>query len=480
MEEYKFEQRNNHYKIAFVSDFFYPKLGGVEMHQYQLAQCLQKLGHKVIIITNCKQGRQGVRYLGDGLKVYNCPIVEFFHGVSLPAMFLRLPLFRNIFIREKIDIVHGHQLSSMLMYDVFEVAKALGKKCIFTDHSLFNFIAPENHITNKLLKSFVCHLDAAICVSHVGKENFSLRTRNDPKKVYVINNAVNTRNFRPKEKNEVLDFPPNFEEKEGVLNIIMIGRLVKRKGIELSLKIIPRICQKYPNINFIIGGSGYGVQDLEDMRDKYLLNGRITFLGDVPNHKVRDVLCRGKIFLNTSLTEAFCITILEAASCGLFVVSTNVGGIPEVLPPDMVYLTDPNVDKLCEKLDLAIQNIDSIDEEANHKVIKSLYSWKPVAKKTEKVYEEVMNTPSLCLGDMFKLTFSGGWLQGLLCCMKFCLLIFIAWVAEYIQPEADIDPAVDFPVKEYISNKEKYGDHEFIFDTREDSLMMKKYPHKKD
>ena len=45
-----------------------------------------------------------------------------------------------------------------------------------------------------------------------------------------------------------------------------------------------------------------------------------------------EVLVRGHIFLNTSLTEAFCIAIVEAAACGLMVVSTNVGGVPEVLP----------------------------------------------------------------------------------------------------------------------------------------------------
>jgi phosphatidylinositol glycan class A protein len=39
---------------------------------------------------------------------------------------------------------------------------------------------------------------------------------------------------------------------------------------------------------------------------------------------------RGHIFLNCSLTESFCIALLEAASCGLFVVSCRVGGVPEV------------------------------------------------------------------------------------------------------------------------------------------------------
>jgi phosphatidylinositol glycan class A protein len=57
---------------------------------------------------------------------------------------------------------------------------------------------------------------------------------------------------------------------------------------------------------------------------------------------VAGVLNRGHIFLNTSLTETFCLSMLEAASCGLIVVSTNVGGIPEVLPQKMAYLAKPN------------------------------------------------------------------------------------------------------------------------------------------
>ena len=79
------------------------------------------------------------------------------------------------------------------------------------------------------------------------------------------------------------------------------------------------------------------------------------------------VLVQGDIFLNTSLTEAFCMAIVEAASCGyvlvdffllnkrirgalhvfsffsLQVVSTRVGGVPEVLPGDMIKLAEPSV-----------------------------------------------------------------------------------------------------------------------------------------
>jgi len=45
------------------------------------------------------------------------------------------------------------------------------------------------------------------------------------------------------------------------------------------------------------------------------LHDRVELLGAVPHKNVRDVLIRGHIFLNCSLTEAFCIAILEAAWC---------------------------------------------------------------------------------------------------------------------------------------------------------------------
>ena len=54
-------------------------------------------------------------------------------------------------------------------------------------------------------------------------------------------------------------------------------------------------------------------------------------MGELSHSDVREkLLVNGDIFLNTSLTEAFCMAIVEAVACGLTVVSTKVGGIPEV------------------------------------------------------------------------------------------------------------------------------------------------------
>ena len=61
--------RMNHKEpvVAMVCDFFYPGLGGVEMHIYQLSQCLIQRGYKVIVITHYRGERHGVRYMTNGM-----------------------------------------------------------------------------------------------------------------------------------------------------------------------------------------------------------------------------------------------------------------------------------------------------------------------------------------------------------------------------------------------------------------------------
>jgi len=132
------------------------------------------------------------------------------------------------------------------------------------------------------------------------------------------------------------------------------SRLVYRKGIDLLAGIIPRF-KNTPNVNFIIVGDGPKRDLLEEIREKTNMQDRVEMVGAVEHAKVRDVLVRGHIFVNTSLTEAYCMAIVEAASCGLQVVSTSVGGIPEVLPKSLILLVEPEIDAIYGAILVAIE-----------------------------------------------------------------------------------------------------------------------------
>ena len=217
--------------------------------------------------------------------------------------------------------------------------KTNGLRIVFTDHSLFGFSDTASIHINKCLKWILTEIDACICVSHTNKENLTLRTAVSPSVIHVIPNAVDTSRFLP---DRTLIDPKN------KINIVIVSRIHYRKGMDFLIDIIPETLKKFPNAHFIIGGDGPKMPLLVELRDKYNLRDRMELLGHVPHNKVREVLCRGHIFLNTSLTEAFCIAIIEAASCGLVCVSTDVGGIPEVLPSDMIYLAAPKSRALCD------------------------------------------------------------------------------------------------------------------------------------
>jgi phosphatidylinositol glycan class A protein len=184
------------YSVLLVSDYFYPNLGGVEMHMFQLGQCLIERGHKVTVMTNTySKERMGVRYVSNGMKVYHLPLLPFASQDSFASFMFLLCILRKICIRESIDIVHGHQTTALLNIGSLLHGVTLGKKVVFTDHSLFGFSDAASININKVLKWVITNADAAICVSHVNKDNLSLRAAVDPNIIYVIPNAVDTTRF---------------------------------------------------------------------------------------------------------------------------------------------------------------------------------------------------------------------------------------------------------------------------------------------
>jgi phosphatidylinositol glycan class A protein len=102
---------NGRLNICLVCDFFYPSLGGVEVHVYQLSVALIRRGCKVIILTHHYKNRQGVKFMGNGVKVYYLPNLILHEGTIFPTIVGLSPIFREILIKEQIDIVHCHQVT---------------------------------------------------------------------------------------------------------------------------------------------------------------------------------------------------------------------------------------------------------------------------------------------------------------------------------------------------------------------------------
>ncbi|CAG7837319.1 unnamed protein product [Allacma fusca] len=428
------------HNICMVSDFFYPNMGGVEEHIYQLSQCLIEKGHKVVVITHSYEDRKGVRWMTNGLKVYYVPAQVFYNGSILPTLFSTLPILREIFVREAISIVHCHGAFSSLGHDALFASKLVNLKSIFTDHSLFGFADASAIITNRFLEISLADVTHCICVSNIGKANTVLRGKVNSDVVYVIPNAVDSSTFKPLLPHE--QPPPNDR-----IIVVLLSRLVYRKGVDLMTEIMPIICNKYNDVDFIIGGDGPKRLQIEEVRERF--GDRIKLVGALKHSQVRDFLVQGHIFLNTSLTEAYCMAIVEAAASGLQVVSTKVGGIPEVLPSELIVLSEPTVTDLVAALDITIaarRNQTFPDPMQAHRKIALWYNWRDVARRTEVVYNSAINEP--CPKDIERLRryMKIGWLVGPLVCLLFALGRIVITFCRLYLPTKMIDEAKSFPV----------------------------------
>jgi len=94
--------------------------------------------------------------------------------------------------------------------------------------------------------------------------------------------------------------------------VVVISRLVYRKGVDLLVRIIPVICKKFPTVDFIIGGDGAKKIILEEMAEQEQLQDRIEFLGAVPHSNVRDVLTR--VCLACSFQSGSLVLIVDTFS----------------------------------------------------------------------------------------------------------------------------------------------------------------------
>ncbi|KAI5888774.1 glycosyltransferase family 4 protein [Schizophyllum commune H4-8] len=410
-----------------VGDFFHPNVGGVENHIYMLGVQLLARGHKVIVITHSHRDRVGIRWLLPGLKVYHIPFPPIANSATLPNFFTFLPYFRTIILREHIQLVHAHASLSSLGHEALLHAHLLGVRTVFSDHSLFGFEDAASILTNKLLVGTLKNVDAVICVSHTGRENTVLRgqlfepreddptaltVRND---VYVIPNALVADHFVPD--------PPTSTD---IITIVVMSRLAYRKGIDLLVATAPHVCRLFPNVRFLVGGTGPKLIDLLQMREKHRLQDRIELLGPVAHG---DVLA------------SFGIAILEAACAGLYVVSTRVGGVPEILPEDMICFAEPEEDDVVRAIARAVRHIQAgaHDPLRAHARVRTFYDWAAVTGRTERVYRAVIAAPERDLMERMRRNLSLGPWFGMIQVIILVVDCLFFLILEWLIPREDID-----------------------------------------
>ncbi len=391
-------------RIALCSGLMYPMIGGVEYHVLQLARQYCARGHHVIILAQSFPGFSGVRYLEGGFKIYYMPMRGFapIGNSILPSAFSHLGLYHNILRRERIGIVHGHQAGSYMGLESVWFGHSLGLTTCFTDHSLIGMGSVGTVVMNKFLSFTLACADAVVGVSRESTENTLLRSGRcfmpGDTLVRSIPNAVDTEVFKPCHE--------RCPDPENGVRVVAVSRLSYRKGTDLLIQCIKAVLDddSLPKTFFDVIGTG-SERYVNQIQDLVNLSPYVVYHGSLPHKEMVTIQQRGHISLCTSLTEAFCMAVVEGAAVGLEPVSTAVGGVVGLLGEGDITLCrlgeDMDGSELVDGLKRRIMAVHATSGPSKaihrrsraqrlHDVVAERYNWSTVAEETLSLYDDAV------------------------------------------------------------------------------------------
>ncbi|WP_338631215.1 glycosyltransferase family 4 protein [Clostridium baratii] len=302
------------------------------------------------------------------------------------AVLKNIKKLKKILNKEKFDVVHVHSIVSNLFFQLANHKKKLPS--IITVHSRSDFDRKKSlkgNILNKLELILLNRNSAVVSVSNSIKEY--LIEKNIKKSITVIHNG--SRDLKKYMNDSCLKNFKNKYFKEEDLIIGFVGRLTEVKGIYNLVDIVNLSNKINKKIKFIVIGEGILRDYIEEQVELNKLENikLLGFKNDIENY-----IPYFDMLIMPSNMEGIPLTILEAMSCGVPCVGSDVGGIPEIINEKIGFLYN-NSDKkeLVLKLDFIEKNRYKLNtlKENCLKEFSTKWNMESVIKKYINQYEKI-------------------------------------------------------------------------------------------
>lgn len=370
-------------RISIFVPFFPPKhFGGFEIASENIANYLTKNGHEVHVLTRLDKGlpKESIK---DNFYVHRVfrPMIRIIGSILFWIKILRC--------LKKIepDVIHiqafGFETPVFLL-----IKKLLKKPCVIWGQGSDVYV--QWMFKEPISKIVFKKADAIIALTDDMK--------NEMKKIYdrdidVLPNGIDLCKVKCLSKQDVRD---ELGIKRDRKIILFAGALHPIKGLAYLIEAITYIKDK--NKQLILVGDGDERIQLEELVKKLKLEKYVTFIGKVPYNEVFKYMVASNIFVLSSLSEGLPNVILEAMASGLPIVSTRVGGIPEIIKVgENGFLVEPkNPQQIAEKINLFLED-NKLREKIskNNKQKAKEFSWESVIERLEKIYFRVINMKNL-------------------------------------------------------------------------------------
>ncbi|MFV8280384.1 GT4 family glycosyltransferase PelF [Christiangramia marina] len=300
----------------------------------------------------------------------------------------------------KCDIAH-------LTLSGFPVIPALiahykyGTKIMLTEHGVFireRLLALNNSEYPFFLKRLLIRFSEAIArlayyksEAIVSVNKFNIKWEKmygaDPKKISIIYNGIDSDKFKPKPKPDHL---------KNVPTVVAAARIFELKDVITMIRSCAVVQKSIPDIQYLIYGDDRAVPEYTDtclhLIDELGIKKNFKLMG--PRSDSHNIFPEGDLSILTSISEGFPYTVIESMSCGVPVVSTDVGGVKEALDENSGFLCKPkNAQEIGDRVIELLQNHELRSKMATHARQRVLdhFTISKFIRQYEDVYEQLLN-----------------------------------------------------------------------------------------
>jgi len=369
-------------RICMIVSTPFPPEEGIGYYVYNLSKTLMKRGHVVTIIT--RGGLTTETDSFEGIRIIRAPFVPIypFH-VHLHGFFVNRILKAH---ESDFDIVHIHtplspavDTSLLVVSTVHTSVKEDARHIEVVDAKSFCTKLLTKYVSVPVVAKTIATSESVTTVaSSVARE---LGEHYACDHALVVGNGVDEHLFEPG------------SGKSAEKYILFIGRLSYRKGLFDLLECAEVVCQRY-DVRFILVGKGELEQKIRAIIEKEGLQDSIILVGHQNREELVKLYQRATIFVLPSHYEGLPTVLLEAMSCGLPVVATNVSGCPGVVSDGengiLVPPHSPNEIATALSCLLDDEELRVKLGESARRTIEDGYTWDKIAAKIEACYNTAL------------------------------------------------------------------------------------------
>jgi len=278
------------------------------------------------------------------------------------------------------DLVHVHD---WLTYPAGLAVKSSRKKKLVAHIHATEFDragGPGDDRIHKIEYIGLEYADRVIAVSNYTARMIIDRYRIDPSKIRVVHNAYSVSPYAGGEKRRLFKDPL----------VLFLGRVTLQKGPDYFLEVAGRVISRYPNVRFVMAGSGDMFSRMLRSAAARRLKDRLLFSGFLNRDEVERILKATDIFVMPSVSEPFGIVPLEAMAFGAVTIISKQSGVSEVVKNAFkvdFWDIDKTVDIIVDLLSHPEKRRE-IAEAGRHEVLE--IGWNEAALKLNEVYRELV------------------------------------------------------------------------------------------